>query len=82
MILRMRWTSELSIILEIDHMQYLHVAKWSNLNETITVENKESIYTLLPKIMGSHSFFFPKLTVLSAFILVLYRILSLQQLQG
>lgn len=72
----------LSVILEIDHMQYLHVVKWLNFNETMTVENKERVYTLLPKIMSNCSFFFPKLPVLSAFILVLYRILSLQQLQG
>lgn len=51
----MRWISELSIILDIDHMQYLHVVKWLNFNETITVENKE-IYTLLPKIMANCSF--------------------------
>lgn len=31
----MRWVSELSIILETDHMQYLHVV---NFNKTITGE--------------------------------------------
>lgn len=35
------------------------------------MEDKERIYTLLPKVMGNYSFFFPKVLVLSALILVL-----------
>lgn len=73
----------LSIILETDHMLYLQVVRLFNFNKkTIAVEHKERIYTLLPKVTGNYFFFFPKLLVLSAFSLLLYRILSLQQLEG
>jgi len=46
------------------------------------VEDRERIYILSPKVMDNYCFFFTQVLVLSAFILVLYRILSLPQFQG
>lgn len=74
----------ISIILEIDHMLYLHVVKPLNFKIIgLSQWRMKKGFTLYhPKWMGNYSFFFPKVLVLTAFILVLYGILLLQQLQG